>query len=126
MKGRNISFKRLDSDDKFFFSVIFSINNKSWNIYVYDEYEDFDESKPLISFYLTLVALDEYWISEDYLEWCLGYGLDSKENKWLEHFRDLATIYREIEGILGKVDQCISNYDYTLRTGLGRAIREEN
>lgn len=126
MRGKKVSFKKLESDDKFFFPVIFTLNNQSWTIYVYDEYEDFDVNKPLISFYLVLVALDEYWVSEDYLEWCQGYGLDATESKWLEHFRDLASTYREIEGILGKVDQCISDYDYTLRTGLGEAIRNEN
>lgn len=126
LKEKKISFKRLESKDKFFFPVIFSINNQSWTIYLYDEYEDFDETKPLICFYLTLVALDEYWVSEDYLVWCNGYGLDPSETDYLEHFRDLASIYREIESILGKIDPCVSDYDYTLRTGLGEAIRNTN
>ncbi len=116
--GRKISFRKLEEEKPYFFLIEFSIDKKSWKIYVDDEYHDFDLDKPLACLYLTLLALDTYDYSDDYLNWCNQYGLDSSDLKWLDYFKTLDSIYQEVKTTLGKIDPCISDFDYTLRTGV--------
>ena len=52
----------------------FSISDYSWNIFIDDEYRHFNEKKQLLNLYLTLVALEEYKESDDYLLWCNFYN----------------------------------------------------
>ncbi|MCB9195187.1 MAG: hypothetical protein H6598_03095 [Flavobacteriales bacterium] len=115
---RKIQFKIIDSTDLNFFPVRFTINDQSWEIFIDDEYRDFDLNKPLACLYLTLLALDIYNSSDDYLCWCSQYGLNASELKWLTYFQSLETTIVEIKNVLGEVDPCISDYDYTLRTGV--------
>lgn len=104
------------------FWVKFSINHNSWDIFIDDEYQHFNEQKPLLNFYLTLVALEDYKESDDYLVWCNLYYLDVANMKWLDYYKSLETTFRQIEKVLGKIDSEVSGYDYTLQTGLGKAL----
>ncbi|CAG5081563.1 hypothetical protein [Parvicella tangerina] len=118
LDGRKVRFKKLKKDDPYFFPVQLKINQHQWKIYIDDEYEDFNSAKPLSCLYLILLALDTYEYAEDYLDWCNQYNLDAANMKWLDYFKELDKIYHEIEDVLGEIDPCISDYDYTLRTGV--------
>lgn len=100
--NRMISFDRFENEDPYFYPIKFSIDQKSWEIFIYDEYLDFSLANPLICLDLTFVALDDYYHSEDILKWCLYNGLDSSDPKWLDYYRGLAVVYRDIEAVLVK------------------------
>jgi hypothetical protein len=116
-KGK-FSFSKLPSEDPYFFPITFSIDQQSWRVFIDDEYSDYDEKNPLVCLYLVLLALDTYNYAEDYLNWCNGYGLDTSDLTWLDYFKTLEATYNTVEELLGEVDPCISDYDYTLRTGV--------
>lgn len=104
--------------------VMFSVDGSSWNLYVDDEYKDFSEKRPLVCLYLVLFSLEMYLESKDFLDWCNQWYLDAKSPTWLEYYRDLGTMTREIEQKLGTIDSHISSYDYQLRTGVVNALLE--
>lgn len=122
LEGREISFKKLETKDPYFFPIQFSINDKNWKIFIDDEHEDFDLNNPLACLYLTLLALDTYDYSDDYLNWCTQYNLNSSDLKWLDYFKSLDKTYNDIESIFGEINPCLSDYDYTLRTGVVDAL----
>lgn len=118
LKKGKISFLRINGEKPYFFPVLFSINDKSWQIFIDDEYEHFNPDNLLICLYLILSALEEYKESSDYLQWCKFNNLNASDLIWLDYYKSLKTIYLEIESELGEIDACISDYDYTLRTGV--------
>lgn len=99
------------------FPVQLHIGSDSWEIYIEDEYGDFDLNSQLVCIFLTLRALEEYNDAPDFLKWCLHNGLDSRDVKWLNHYRDLGRHYAEIASKLGVIDSFISSLDYQLRAG---------
>lgn len=107
--------KELIRDDLFFVDI--AIDQKSWKILVDDEYLDFDLNKPLVNWFLILSALELYAHSDDFLSWTKQQNIDASTMKWLAYYKSLDTIYQEIEKKLGKIDSCISHYEYNLRTG---------
>ena len=109
-------------EDLFF--VKLTIGSKSWNILIDDEYKDYSKDKPLVNWFLVLYALDAYNECDDILEWSNAHGIAS--TRLLDYYKALATIYREVEGVIGKIDPCISSYDYSLRTGRVSALSEVN
>ena len=106
------------------FFVKLSIGNKSWDILIDDEYRDFSKEHPLVNWFLVLYALETYEECADILEWSNFYGIES--TLLLAYYKSLATTYREIEAILGRIDPLISTYDYTLRTGKVSALKNIN
>lgn len=124
--GRTISFEKLASKNNEFFLIRFSINKNYWDIYIDDECGDYNENNPLICLYLTLLALDTYKSTDDYLNWCHQYNIDSSELNWLDYFKELETTFHQIESELGVIDPCLSDYDYSLRTGVVDALLASN
>ena len=108
--------------DDYLYFVDLAINNKTWQILVDDEYRDFTPEKPLVNFFLTLCALELYEESTDFLNWCNFLNLSPSNSKWLTYYRDLNTIYREIEQTIGTIDSCITPLDYQLKTGVIDAL----
>ena len=121
---RDITIRRLAKleDKEGMLPVELCVNKQCWLLYVDDEYADFDEVNPHLCLYLTLLSLEEYHDSTDFLAWCILFGLNSTDMEWLEYFKSLQHKYLEIELALGKIDSCISSYDYTLRTGVVDAL----
>ena len=101
--------------------VLLSINQKSWKIYVDDEYINFDKNN-LVAFYLTLSALEQYRDGSDFLVWANENYIIASDSKWLSYYKSLDSIINEIEDIIGDINSQISSYDYTLQTGLGLAL----
>lgn len=102
-----------------FFTTL-TIGSKSWKILIDDEFGDFSKHHPVFDWFLVLFALDIYNDCEDILEWSNEHGIDAVI--LLDYYKSLATTYREVEGIIGTIDPLITTFDYTLRTGVVRAL----
>ena len=120
----DVNVEKIDKDDNTSdaFWVRFSINENAWDIFIDDEYQHFNKPKSLINLYLTLVALEVYKESNDYLVWCNVNFLKVSDMKWLNYYNSLEVIHNEVEKILGKIDSQVSSFDYTLQTGLGKTL----
>ncbi len=99
------------------FLIEFIIADKSWSIYIEDEYGDFNEENQLLSFFLTLRSLEDFAESDDYLSWCKQYHLNASNVEWLNYYQGLSKEYHEIEGVLGSINSFINPMDYQLRSG---------
>lgn len=118
-----LSVKALESPkDTELFKVLFSSGNHKWEIFIEDECGDYNEDNQLLCVFLVLIALEDYQVTDDYLEWCRQYGLNAGENKWLNYYRELNKIYNAIKDKLGSVDSCISSFDQELRSGAFAAL----
>ncbi|MEM9916904.1 MAG: hypothetical protein AAF990_02340 [Bacteroidota bacterium] len=106
--------------------VDFMAGTQSWSLLVDDEYGDFSENSPLMCLFLILFSLEIYRESSDYLQWCKQQGLDATRLAYLDYYRSLEEICRQIEAVLGPIDSCIPPLDYQLRTGIIEALREQN
>lgn len=101
-----------------FVQALVHTNNQVYDIQIDDEYNDFNIENQLGCFFLILFALEDYADSDDYLQWCNQYGLDSSNMRHLEYFKSLEHTYHFFEQKLGEVDACITPLDYQLRTGV--------
>ncbi len=121
----NIEIRRLgDFRHHDLIHVAFTIDGTTWNLYVDDEYKDFQEDRPVMCLYLVLFSLEMYLESDDFLSWCNQWFLDTKDPKWLQYYRDLGSMTREIEQRLGTIDAHVSDYEYQLRMGVVDALNE--
>lgn len=102
------------------FYVEVSINNNSSKILIEDEFNDFSSTNKLVNWFLVLYNLEHYIESNDILEWSKEIGVTPKN--FLEYYRDLDTISKQIEHQIGTIDAQISSYDYTLRTGVYKEL----
>lgn len=98
-------------------SVDFVSKEKSWHLYIEDEYGDFNAEKQLMCIFLVLRALEDYQEANDFLDWCKQSGLNANNPQWLPYFKDLKTRYAEIKNTLGEIDSIILSLDYQLRSG---------
>lgn len=104
--------------------VRLTINNISWNIFIDDEYQDFKKDKQLVGLYLTLVSLEEYKISSDFLVWAKEFNVNASDSKWLDYYKSLENTLQEIEVIIGEINSQIPYFDYSMHTALGLALLE--
>ncbi len=102
--------------------VVFSAGERNWEIYIYDEFHDFNIERQLLCVYLALRALDDYNQETDFLTWCYSYRLDATESYWLNYYRGLGDIVKQIEAIIGPIDPIIPQLDYELRSGAYSAL----
>ncbi|CAL2103840.1 conserved protein of unknown function [Tenacibaculum sp. 190130A14a] len=110
--------KEFVRNDLFFVEVV--INSHTFKILVEDEYRDFSTDSPLMNWYLVLISLELFNETEDILEW--SNELNIPPTMFLEYYKSLATIYQKIEKLIGKVDPCISSFDYFNKTSTVRAL----
>jgi hypothetical protein len=97
--------------------VDFISGNKSWYLYLSDEYKDFHPENQLMCIFLVLRTLEDYEESSDFLVWCNQYGLNASHIHWLSYFKELDNRYTEIKNTLGTIDSIISSLEYQLRSG---------
>ncbi|AUC14037.1 hypothetical protein BTO06_02180 [Tenacibaculum sp. SZ-18] len=102
------------------FYVKISINNNSWKILVEDEFNDFSSTNKLVNWFLILYNLEHYIKTNDILEWSKEITVAPED--FLEYYRNLDTISKQIEHQIGTIDAQISSYDYTLRTGVYKEL----
>ncbi|MBZ0244869.1 MAG: hypothetical protein K8H85_02880 [Cyclobacteriaceae bacterium] len=113
--GLKVSVRNAAFDRRIF--ADFFINNKSWALYLDDEYNDFKEEKQLLAIFLVLRALEDYKEAADFTDWCQQNGLDASSSDWLTYYKQLAQSYAEIEDTIGTIDSFINSLDYQLRSG---------
>lgn len=106
------------------FRVELRLKGQSWLLYIEDEYGDFSTRNQLACLFLVLRSLEDYAESEDYLSWCLHYGLNASDNQWLDYFLGLEWLHREIKEAIGKIEPGISSWDYQLRSGAYQALMQ--
>ncbi|MEZ4972480.1 MAG: hypothetical protein R2820_04185 [Cyclobacteriaceae bacterium] len=94
----------------------------AWQLWVDDEYNDFDETNQAMCLFLVLNSLADYKESTDYLNWCQQIGINAGDSPWLAYYQSLESAYREIENLLGAIDPCITPLNYQLRSGAFHAL----
>ena len=113
------------SENKDYRAVEFKLNSKTFNFYVEDELDDIKYNYPLLNLCLVLRELEGYVDAEDYLIWCRERYLDPKNEIILANYKDLATIYSEVEKIIGKISSFISNWDFEMGSGASWELRKK-
>ncbi|GAB5416753.1 MAG: hypothetical protein Crog4KO_22420 [Crocinitomicaceae bacterium] len=104
--------------------VHFSVGQKTFSIFIDDEYEDLKIDNPDLHLCLALRSLENYADAEDFLVWCTQLGLDSTDNEARNHHLELSTTYSEIKKILGTIDSYISDFDFELNAGAAQELRK--
>jgi len=105
-------------------AAVFTIKEKSFNMYINDELSDLQYQNPLLNLYLVLRELDYFSESPDVTEWCMENGFDESNDQVLGYYRDLGSIYRVVEKIIGKINPIISDYDYEMGSGVACELRK--
>ncbi|MDT7831066.1 hypothetical protein RQM59_01675 [Flavobacteriaceae bacterium S356] len=112
-------------DSKEYRAVTFKLGGKTFNFYVEDELDDLRYNYPLLNLCLVLRELEGYAYAQDYLVWCQERYLDPKNENILANYRNLATIYREVEEIMGNIDSQISDWDFEMGSGASWELRKK-
>lgn len=97
------------------FFVTLSVANTKWDVLVDDEFTDFEKGSQTLRWFLVLFSLDLYNETEDILEWSQEHNIPPQD--FISYYKNLPTIYSELETIVGNLDPQISDFDYTLRAG---------
>ncbi|KXX68735.1 hypothetical protein [Flammeovirga sp. SJP92] len=100
--------------------VNFQLNQFSCKILISDEYHDFTNENRLVDFFLVLFALEIYEESEDILEW--AKEMEVNADKYLSYYRGLNEVVNHLKSVFGKIDACVTAFDYQLRTGVMKEL----
>ncbi|MEL6252590.1 MAG: hypothetical protein AAFR87_11315 [Bacteroidota bacterium] len=126
----NIHLKRLDKpglrQGAESLAILFSIQDKSFELYIKDEYKDWQEENQAMCLCLALRELEEYEEEADYLSWCKARGYSGNLELIRQYHMDLRGIYREVQEILGEIDAQISDWDFELNAGAAQELRRRN
>lgn len=97
--------------------VDFLFNGVHYNLYIDDEYSDFNEENQQLCLYLVLRSLVDYKEEDDFLNWCALLGLNASDSEWLNYYKLLGSIVQDIEKKAGEIGAFIPDLDYQLRSG---------
>ncbi len=111
--------------NKDYCAVEFKLEGKLFHFYVEDEHSDIQYNYPLLNLCLVLRELEYYAETPDYLIWCQERYFDPKNIAVLTHYRSLASIYREVEKIIGKIDSQVSDWDFEMGSGASWDLRKK-
>ncbi|MCE7992506.1 MAG: hypothetical protein HEP71_11015 [Roseivirga sp.] len=106
-------------------AVNFKLEGKTFNFYVEDEYADIRYNYPLLNLCLVLRELEWFAQSDDYLEWSRDHHLDPDNKDVLAHFKNLGTVYTEVEEIIGEINSQISDWDFEMGSGASWELRKK-
>jgi len=106
-------------------AVEFKIEGKTFCFYVEDELDDIKYNFPLLNLCLVLRELEGYGLTPDYLVWCQERYLDPKKENTLANFRNLGTVYREVEKIIGEINSQVSDWDFEMGSGASWELRKK-
>lgn len=112
-------------ESKEYRAVTFKLGGKVFNFYVEDELDDIRYNYPLLNLCLVLRELEGYAYAEDYLIWCQERYLDPKNEAVLANYRNLATVYRDVEEIMGKINSQVSDWDFEMGSGASWKLRKK-
>ncbi len=111
--------------NKDYCAVTFNLGGKKFDFFVEDEYDDIRYNYPLLNLCLVLRELEYYIETDDYLIWCMERSLDAENIDSQAHYKNLGSVYREIEKIIGKIDSQISNWDFEMGSGASWELRKK-
>lgn len=106
-------------------AVEFKLEGKTFNFYVEDEQGDIEYNYPLLNLCLVLRELEGYDDPPDFLVWSQERFLDPKNEAALAHYRNLGTVYREVEKIIGKINSHVSDWDFEMGSGASWELRKK-
>lgn len=106
-------------------AVTFKLGGKVFNFYVEDELDDIRYNYPLLNLCLVLRELEGYAYAEDYLIWCQERYLDPKNEAVLANYRNLATVYRDVEEVMGEINSQVSDWDFEMGSGPSWKLRKK-
>lgn len=112
-------------ESKEYRAVTFKLGGKVFNFYVEDELDDIKYNYPLLNLCLVLRELEGYAYAEDYLIWCQERYLDPKNEAVLANYRNLATVYRDVEEIMGEINSQVSDWDFEMGSGASWKLRKK-
>ncbi len=113
-------------DRKDFPLVILSLDKQSFQLFVDDEYNDFNYNNHILNFCIVLRGLENYKFSGDYLVWCAERYIDASDTKIRTYYMGLDKIYNKIKAILGEINSFIPDNDFEFDMGEVKTLREEN
>lgn len=122
-KDHRIKVEILDEPVQHCRWVRLSINDSVWLILVDDEYGDLTNDNQLMALFLVFSSIQEYLDSTDFLHWCKAIQMDASNAELLAHYKELQTISAQINKELGSIDPKISQFDYSLNSGVAKALR---
>lgn len=127
LKQFNISFSEVDeSFCHGWKSMSVKIENEIYLLHLDDEYQDLENEIPELTLCVILRNLEEFKDSSDYVNWCKSTGIDQDNPQTKNYFQYLSTVVPKIELIIGEIDSCISNYDFTLNAGEAQKLRQKS
>lgn len=121
----NFSATNSLAQNKEYRSVEFKLEKHIFSFYVDDEYDDIKYNNSLLNFCLVLRELESYKDTKDYLSWCQERYFNPKNERVIINFRNLATIYRKVENIIGEINSQISNWDFEMNSGVASELRKK-
>ena len=95
-------------------------------LYVDDEYADLHHKQPLLNICLLLRSLEDYAYAGSHALWCRHHLFDENDPEIRSYFLRLGRIYERVLQVSGRVNSCISDYDFELNTGAARMLRESS
>jgi hypothetical protein len=98
-------------------SVTLKSKSKEWELFIDNEYDDFDVTNQPVCIYLALRALDDYCIEQNFKNWSRYYSLGSNSAEWKTYFDYLGKAYDEIETEWGSIDTFLKDDDYLMCDG---------
>lgn len=113
------------AESKEYRAVEFKMGGKTFHLYVEDELDDIRYNYPLLNLCLVLRELEGYALTTDYLIWCQERYLDPKNEAALAHYRNLGSVYREVEKIMGKIHSQVSDWDFEMGSGASWELRKK-
>ena len=122
--GIEVSGSTFLDDIKDYPAIVLSLAGKTFNMFVEDEYNDFQIENPLLSLSLVLRELEIYKEEDDFLAWCKSQILSSSNSLVLNYYKTLDNIYNDIEMIMGSISNPISSWDFEMNSGAVQELRK--
>lgn len=97
-------------------SVTLKSKDKEWNLFIENEYDDFDVNNQPVCIYLVLRALDDFRIEANFKNWSGYFSLEHNDH-WKGYYAYLGKAYAEIETLWGSIDTFIKDDDYLMCDG---------
>jgi len=114
------------ANNKNYKAVSIKLTNKTFKLFIDDDLLDSSYNNPILNLILVLRELEKYNEVEDFLDWCNESGFEPENTEVLSYYKDLATIYRDIESTVGKINSYVSNWDYEMGSGPMSELRIKN
>ena len=102
-----------------------TINNKSLEVYITDEFDDLKIGKKTLNVFLILRELAIIDDSEDFLQWCRWNDLNANNTELLAYYKDISKELPTLKSYFdnNEIDYFISDLDFQLNSGAMQFLR---